>query len=200
MRYLSIANILKSIPKIGISFGFTCILGAFFLGITDLDLVVEHYNNDALLGYSGVLVHLNPIQVLVICAIFITLIAWNSDRTKNLVGKISISGNVLIPFLFLIYVLIVVGFIMAKDITYPIAPPYSYNEEFKAMVSIILLANVVLIYIPFLVILNNNLSNPAPLLVILIPVTFFAIGIGVWWNYAYTGGVDIVGTFKRFCC
>jgi hypothetical protein len=60
-----------------------------------------------------------PKQILIALSIFMIFEAIYSGKTETLIGNINISGNTLIPVLILVYLLVVVGYVLSSNITYP---------------------------------------------------------------------------------
>jgi len=172
---------------------FSSILGTLLIGIIDPDILArEPYSDNGWASFVMLSASLWFDNIFIYCFLFVVVFVWCLEGTKKLLGKINISGNMLIPVMIFIYALIVAGLILFKDITYPIPYPRTYNEDFKMVMSVFLLVLVSFSYKAFLISLNWRLSEPASIFVIVLPFLPIYIGFSIWLHYAYTGVVDFL--------
>jgi len=129
-----------------------------------------------------------PKHILISLGIFGLFLAICSNTAVRLLGKIKISGSVLIPLLILMYIAIVAVCIVSSDITHPT------RIRDARLFPILLLAWGSIVYIPLLVYLNNCLAKPAPaiLLMIMLIALFGASYLALinWLYFLQSGEID----------
>lgn len=194
MSYTITKNIFRVIAFL-ISFAVILLLVNIYGEISDISLN-DFESIDQPFNLTKFLEKLWPKQILIAFAILVILAAFISDRSEKLIGKISISGNILIPILFLIYVLVVVGYILAANITYP------STMADERLFPIILLASGSLILIPLFFGINDSLRKPSSTTAFLIIlVSLFGssyLALLTWLNYIGSGEIDIIHVIKQY--
>jgi hypothetical protein len=135
-----------------------------------------------------------PKQILISILIFVLFLAICSNKAAALIGKIRISGNLLVPALLVAYIALVVVFILFSDVTYPT------RLRDGQLFPILLVAWCSIIYIPLLVFLNCCLPKPssgitfAVFLVALFGPSYLALF--TWLNYLQSGEIDVSQALK----
>jgi len=135
-----------------------------------------------------------PRQILISILIFVLFLAICSDRTAALIGKVKISGNLLVPALILVYVVAVVAFVLVSNITYPT------KIRDGQLFPILLVAWGSIVYIPLLVFVNSCLPRPSPgivftvLLIALFGPSYLALF--TWLHFLQSGEIDISQALK----
>ena len=130
-----------------------------------------------------------PKQILISILIFVLFLAICSDKAAALIGKVRISGHILIPVLILTYVALVVAFILISNITYPT------RIRDGQLFPILLVAWGSIVYIPLLVFVNSCLPKPSPgivfavFLILLFGPSYLALF--TWLHYLQAGEIDV---------
>ena len=106
-----------------------------------------------------------------------------------LIGRIRISGNMLIPPLILIYFLMVIVYILSGNITYP----STLSDEKVFPVLLFVMGSK--IYLILLLNLNEDLAKPSSVLAFASYVVLLFgsayIALVTWLNYLYSGEINI---------
>lgn len=172
---------------------FSGLLGVFLIGIVDPDVLInDSYSDNKWRSITTLIARLWLEKPIFFSVLFIGIVTWNLKGTKNWVGEIRISGKLLVPTMIFAYVLIVPIYILISNVTFPIPYPRTYDDNFKMVISVILMVGVSFLYKAFLFSLNERLASPTSILLIVLPFLPFYFGFSVWLNYAYTGVVDFL--------
>lgn len=131
-----------------------------------------------------------PREILISLGIFALYLAVCSDWTAAMLGKVKISGNLIIPPIILLYIGGVSAYIVNSGIDYPtrIRDPELFPVLLMAWCSIVL--------IPLLLFVNKCLARPSgPVALTLTLVLLFGasfLGFSTWLHYLASGEIDVV--------
>lgn len=187
------------IVNLAISLAVASILAWVYLGVSDLELILNYFYSDKSFDLSAFLIDLGLKKILIACGIFVASAYLFSDKGQKLIASTGISGNILIPTLFLGYVGFIVGYIYLNNISYPLPETDSY-KRFELVAAVILMALVGCIYLPYLLSINDELEAPAPIYIVITPFVISFFGLASWVRYVTTGEVDLLWGVRLFCC
>ena len=131
-----------------------------------------------------------PREIVIALVIFALYLALCSEWMARALGKLRVSGYLVVPSLILLYLAGVVVFILLSDIDYPtrIRDPQLFPALLLAWCSIIL--------IPLLLFVNKCLAKPASLVFLLVTMTLLFggayVAFGTWIHYLESGNIDLV--------
>ena len=131
-----------------------------------------------------------PHEILIAVFIFALYLALCSEWMAKALGKLRVSGNLLIPGLILLYIGGVLAYILTSGIDYPtrIRDPKLFPALLLAWGSIIL--------VPLLLFINKCLKKPCGiiLLTLTLVICFGAsyVAFGSWIHYLKSGEIDLI--------
>jgi hypothetical protein len=135
-----------------------------------------------------------PKEILITLSLYLLYEVFISEWLYVLIGKSGLPGSVLVPVLILSYILVVVGYILLSDITYP-----SRLSDAK-LTPVLLMGSGSILLIPFLFAVNDHAAKPSSSVVfttqLVLLFTPAYIALLVWHQYLRSGEIELIYVLK----
>jgi len=177
-------KIFKNTGKSGL---FLMVLLCLYLGATDLEVYRLHFNGDKPFSIGNFLAEFWPAKIISVAAFFVVFIFLLSTQMQNKLGNLRVSGNILIPTLYLLFG-IMIFVLLLKNQTYEAERSIEEVDQIFWIAAYVLITNIIFYYV--LHHLNSFLARPAHITVMAVMGITSLYCMKLWFGYIFSGQIQ----------